>query len=83
MKNFYIKLETTIELETFIFLLERRDRLKKEVKKSMLWNFGTYKDNVYFLQMDEKGFYSSLASSKFDKKNLLTFHNFFSKYNKQ
>jgi len=81
MKNFYIKLNTTTELKTFIFLLENQQRIKECIKNSMLWNFDSNKENVYYLEMNKSGFYSSLKTINFDKKNVLTFKDFFNKNN--
>ena len=81
MINFYIKLNTATELKTFLFLLENQQRIKERIKNSMLWNFHSKKENVYYLQMNEMGFYSSLKTINFDKKNVLTFKDFFNKNN--
>ena len=81
-KNFYIKTGTRTELETFIFLLERKERIKEDVKNSMLWNFSYKEENVYFLQMDEKGYYSALQTINYNNKDIITFNQYFNKYNK-
>lgn len=81
MKNFHIKSNTTTELKTFIFLLENQQRIKESIKNSMLCNFHYKKDNVYYLEMNKTGFYSSLKTINFDKKNVLTFKDFFNKNN--
>ncbi len=81
MKNFYIKLDTNTELKTFIFLLENQQRIDENVKNSMIWNFNPKKENVYYLEMNKIGFYSSLNTINFDKKNVLTFKDFFNNNN--
>ena len=93
MQEFYIKAQTLTELDTITFLLERRDRLREEVKNQMVSSFnhrantialadGTRRSsNVYHLVMADDGYYTASQTINYGNKMLYTFNQFFKQLN--